>query len=152
METRLRGTMKPTAKGRRDSTTSEMEEKLKDAKSLNQRFRKTLRDKDSELQVRNSLLPFRLRATHWGINCRRWCSDWVPKPMNRRQVSRLRDWLHPCRSLPRWGERVCNLPRSLLRMNEKESRFLMIKLILSSARHFYCFIFLYSMPSNLKYI
>jgi len=63
METRLRGTLKPQAKGtRRDSTTSEMEEKIKDAKSLNQRFRKTLRDKDSELQVRTknnkySLLP-----------------------------------------------------------------------------------------------
>jgi gamma-aminobutyric acid type B receptor len=56
MESRLRGTLKPTAKGgRRDSTTSEMEEKLKDAKGLNQRFRKTLRDKDSELQVRISL-------------------------------------------------------------------------------------------------
>ncbi|KAF4532635.1 hypothetical protein B566_EDAN009816, partial [Ephemera danica] len=52
MEKRMRATLRPMAKGgRRDSTTSEMEEKLKDAKSLNIRFRKQLRERDSELQV-----------------------------------------------------------------------------------------------------
>ncbi|CAB3378686.1 Hypothetical predicted protein [Cloeon dipterum] len=52
MDKRLRATLKPMTKNaRRDSTTSEMEEKLRDAKGLNQRFRKTLRERDTELQA-----------------------------------------------------------------------------------------------------
>jgi hypothetical protein len=39
------------SKTRRDSSVSELETKLKDVKALNSKYRKTLLDKESELQV-----------------------------------------------------------------------------------------------------
>jgi hypothetical protein len=41
------------SKARRDSTVSELEERLKDVTTANQKFRKQLHEKDSELQVRD---------------------------------------------------------------------------------------------------
>jgi gamma-aminobutyric acid type B receptor len=41
------------SKNRRDSLASELEEKLKDAKVFNQKYRKQLLETETELQVRN---------------------------------------------------------------------------------------------------
>lgn len=48
----IRATLRPSSKTRRDSNISEMEERLKDATYANQKFRKQLQEKESELQVR----------------------------------------------------------------------------------------------------
>ncbi|EZA52652.1 Gamma-aminobutyric acid type B receptor subunit [Ooceraea biroi] len=47
---RTRATLRPMLKIRRDSTVSELDERLKEAKLANKKFRKTLLQKDSELQ------------------------------------------------------------------------------------------------------
>lgn len=47
----IRATLRPSSKTRRDSNISEMEERLKDAAYTNQKFRKQLQEKESELQV-----------------------------------------------------------------------------------------------------
>ncbi|KAJ8953710.1 hypothetical protein NQ314_007320 [Rhamnusium bicolor] len=51
IDKRFRPTLRPMSKTRRDSSASELETKLKDVKSLNSKFRKTLLDKESELQM-----------------------------------------------------------------------------------------------------
>ncbi|XP_046411411.1 gamma-aminobutyric acid type B receptor subunit 2 isoform X1 [Neodiprion fabricii] len=48
---KFRPTLRPTSKTRRDSSVTELEERLKEAKSTNQKFRKQLLDKESELQM-----------------------------------------------------------------------------------------------------
>lgn len=48
---RTRATLRPMLKIRRDSTVSELDERLKEAKLANKKFRKQLLQKDSELQV-----------------------------------------------------------------------------------------------------
>jgi len=48
---RTRATLRPMLKIRRDSTVSELDERLKEAKLTNKKFRKQLLQKDSELQV-----------------------------------------------------------------------------------------------------
>lgn len=45
------------SKTRRDSTVSELEERLKEATTANQKFRKQLLERDSELQV-SSIIQF----------------------------------------------------------------------------------------------
>lgn len=52
IDKRCRATLRPMSKTRRDSSVSELETKMKDVKSLNSKFRKTLLDKESELQVK----------------------------------------------------------------------------------------------------
>nr|CAD7405442.1 unnamed protein product [Timema cristinae] len=47
----IRATLRPTSKNRRNSVASELEENLKDAKACNQKYRKELLEKESELQV-----------------------------------------------------------------------------------------------------
>ncbi|XP_044007907.1 gamma-aminobutyric acid type B receptor subunit 2 isoform X2 [Aphidius gifuensis] len=47
----IRATLRPSSKTRRDSNISEMEERLKDATYTNQKFRKQLQEKESELQM-----------------------------------------------------------------------------------------------------
>lgn len=51
IDKRIRATLRPMSKTRRDSSVSELESKLKEVKSLNSKFRKTLMDRESELQV-----------------------------------------------------------------------------------------------------
>lgn len=51
IDKRFRPTLRPMSKTRRDSSASELESKLKDVKSLNSKYRKTLLEKESELQV-----------------------------------------------------------------------------------------------------
>ena len=50
----IRATLRPMSK-RRDSTTSEMEERIREAKALNAKNRKLLLDRESEYQVPNRL-------------------------------------------------------------------------------------------------
>ncbi|CAG9861204.1 unnamed protein product [Phyllotreta striolata] len=51
IDKRFRPTLRPMSKTRRDSSASELESKIKDVKSLNSKYRKTLLDKESELQM-----------------------------------------------------------------------------------------------------
>ncbi|XP_023288258.1 gamma-aminobutyric acid type B receptor subunit 2, partial [Orussus abietinus] len=50
IDKRIRATLRPNSKTRRDSTASELEERLKDATVANQKFRKQLLEKESEFQ------------------------------------------------------------------------------------------------------
>ncbi|XP_043269950.1 gamma-aminobutyric acid type B receptor subunit 2 isoform X2 [Venturia canescens] len=51
IDKRTRATLRPMSKTRRDSTLSELEERLKEATTANQKFRKQLLERDSELQM-----------------------------------------------------------------------------------------------------
>lgn len=51
IDKRIRATLRPMSKTRRDSSVSELESKMKEVKSLNSKYRKTLVEKESELQV-----------------------------------------------------------------------------------------------------
>ncbi|XP_043794606.1 gamma-aminobutyric acid type B receptor subunit 2 isoform X2 [Apis laboriosa] len=51
IDKRIRATLRPVSKTRRDSSVSELEERLKEATLANQKFRKQLLEKDSELQM-----------------------------------------------------------------------------------------------------
>ncbi|XP_076681507.1 gamma-aminobutyric acid type B receptor subunit 2 isoform X2 [Andrena cerasifolii] len=51
IDTRIRATLRPMSKTRRDSSVSELEERLKEATLANQKFHKQLLEKDSELQM-----------------------------------------------------------------------------------------------------
>lgn len=51
IDKRIRATLRPMSKTRRDSTATELEHKLREVKANNSKFRKQLLDKESELQV-----------------------------------------------------------------------------------------------------
>ncbi|XP_022907049.1 gamma-aminobutyric acid type B receptor subunit 2 [Onthophagus taurus] len=52
IDKRFRPTLRPMSKtGRRDSSASELESKMKEVKAINSKFRKTLLDKENELQL-----------------------------------------------------------------------------------------------------
>lgn len=51
IDKRIRATLRPSSKTRRDSIVSELEERLKEAAKANQKYRKELLEKESELQV-----------------------------------------------------------------------------------------------------
>jgi gamma-aminobutyric acid type B receptor len=52
IDKRVRATLRPMSKAeRRDSSASELEQKLRDVKSNNCRFRKALMDREAELQA-----------------------------------------------------------------------------------------------------
>lgn len=51
VDKRIRATLRPMSKNRRDSSVSELESRLREAKTNNCRFRKILMEKESELQV-----------------------------------------------------------------------------------------------------
>ncbi|XP_030763636.1 gamma-aminobutyric acid type B receptor subunit 2 isoform X2 [Sitophilus oryzae] len=51
IDKRIRATLRPMSKTRRNSSVSEIETKMKDLKELNSKYKKTLLDKDSELQM-----------------------------------------------------------------------------------------------------
>ncbi|GJQ78108.1 GABA-B-R2 [Trypoxylus dichotomus] len=50
IDKRFRPTLRPASKTRRDSSVSELESKMKEVKAVNSKFRKTLLEKESELQ------------------------------------------------------------------------------------------------------
>ncbi|KAB0791553.1 hypothetical protein PPYR_03353 [Photinus pyralis] len=51
IDKRIRATLRPMSKTRRDSSATELEHKLKEVKANNSRFRKTLLEKETELQM-----------------------------------------------------------------------------------------------------
>ncbi|KAK5637996.1 hypothetical protein RI129_012291 [Pyrocoelia pectoralis] len=51
IDKRMRATLRPMSKTRRDSSATELEHKLKEVKANNSRFRKTLLEKETELQM-----------------------------------------------------------------------------------------------------
>ncbi|XP_050310486.1 gamma-aminobutyric acid type B receptor subunit 2 isoform X2 [Anthonomus grandis grandis] len=51
IDNRIRATLRPMSKTRRDSSVSEIETKMKDLKELNTKYKKTLLDRESELQM-----------------------------------------------------------------------------------------------------
>lgn len=51
IDKRIRATLRPMSKTRRDSNVTELEHKLKEVKSFNSKYRKQLLEKESELQV-----------------------------------------------------------------------------------------------------
>ena len=51
IDRRTRTTLKPMSKSRKDSSVSELEDRLKEITMTNQKFRKQLLERESELQV-----------------------------------------------------------------------------------------------------
>lgn len=51
VDKRIRATLRPMSKNRRDSSVCELEQRLRDVKTTNCRFRKALMDKEAELQA-----------------------------------------------------------------------------------------------------
>ncbi|GLV37062.1 metabotropic GABA-B receptor subtype 2 [Carabus blaptoides fortunei] len=51
IDKRIRATLRPMSKTRRDSSVTELEHRLKEVKSFNSKYRKTLLEKESELQM-----------------------------------------------------------------------------------------------------
>lgn len=51
VDKRIRATLRPMSKNRRDSSVCELEQRLREVKSNNCRFRKALMEKEAELQV-----------------------------------------------------------------------------------------------------
>lgn len=51
VDKRIRATLRPMSKNRRDSSSCELEQRLRDVKTNNCRFRKALMEKEAELQV-----------------------------------------------------------------------------------------------------
>lgn len=51
IDKRIRATLRPMSKNRRDSSVCELEQRLRDVKTNNCRFRKALLEKEAELQV-----------------------------------------------------------------------------------------------------
>lgn len=51
VDKRVRATLRPMSKHSRDSSVSELEQRMRDVKSTNCRFRKTLMEKEAELQA-----------------------------------------------------------------------------------------------------
>lgn len=54
VDKRIRATLRPMSKNRRDSSVCELEQRLRDVKTNNCRFRKALLEKEAELQVISS--------------------------------------------------------------------------------------------------
>lgn len=55
VDKRIRATLRPMSKNRRDSSVCELEQRLRDVKTNNCRFRKALLEKEAELQVHFSV-------------------------------------------------------------------------------------------------
>lgn len=55
VDKRIRATLRPMSKNRRDSSVCELEQRLRDVKTNNCRFRKALMEKEAELQVKISV-------------------------------------------------------------------------------------------------
>lgn len=58
VDKRIRATLRPMSKNRRDSSVCELEQRLRDVKTNNCRFRKALLEKEAELQVKQKIYLF----------------------------------------------------------------------------------------------
>lgn len=56
VDKRIRATLRPMSKNRRDSSVCELEQRLRDVKTNNCRFRKALLEKEAELQVKKKYI------------------------------------------------------------------------------------------------
>uniref|UniRef100_A0A1A9VIX6 G-protein coupled receptors family 3 profile domain-containing protein n=1 Tax=Glossina austeni TaxID=7395 RepID=A0A1A9VIX6_GLOAU len=69
VDKRVRATLRPMSKNRRDSSVCELEQRLRDVKNTNCRFRKVLMEKENELQVLVRKLGPEARKWIDGITC-----------------------------------------------------------------------------------
>lgn len=72
---RIRATLRPMSKNRRDSSACELEQRLRDVKTNNCRFRKALLEKEAELQVicrHNKQIEIDWLKCTWMGFCRLW--------------------------------------------------------------------------------
>lgn len=65
---RIRATLRPMSKNRRDSSVCELEQRLRDVKTNNCRFRKALLEKEAELQVINKFVALANRFDFVSMN------------------------------------------------------------------------------------
>ncbi|XP_055905099.1 gamma-aminobutyric acid type B receptor subunit 2 isoform X1 [Eupeodes corollae] len=69
VDKRVRATLRPMSKNRRDSSVCELEQRLKDVKNTNCRFRKALMEKEAELQALIRKLGPEARKWIDGVTC-----------------------------------------------------------------------------------
>lgn len=69
VEKRVRPTLRPMSKNRRDSSVCELEQRLRDVKNTNCRFRKALMEKENELQALIKKLGPEARKWIDGVTC-----------------------------------------------------------------------------------
>lgn len=69
VDKRVRATLRPMSKNRRDSSVCELEQRLRDVKNTNCRFRKILMEKENELQALIRKLGPEARKWIDGVTC-----------------------------------------------------------------------------------
>lgn len=69
VDKRVRATLRPMSKNRRDSSVCELEQRLRDVKNTNCRFRKALMEKENELQALIKKLGPEARKWIDGVTC-----------------------------------------------------------------------------------
>lgn len=69
VDKRVRATLRPMSKNRRDSSVCELEQRLRDVKNTNCRFRKALMEKENELQALIRKLGPEARKWIDGVTC-----------------------------------------------------------------------------------
>lgn len=78
MDKRVRATLRPMSKNRRDSSVCELEQRLRDVKNTNCRFRKALMEKENELQALIRKLGPEARKWIDGVTCTGAATDMEP--------------------------------------------------------------------------
>lgn len=78
MDKRVRATLRPMSKNRRDSSVCELEQRLRDVKNTNCRFRKALMEKENELQALIRKLGPEARKWIDGVTCTGAPTDMEP--------------------------------------------------------------------------
>lgn len=69
VDKRVRATLRPMSKNRRDSSVCELEQRLREVKNTNCRFRKALMEKENELQALIKKLGPEARKWIDGVTC-----------------------------------------------------------------------------------
>lgn len=69
VDKRVRATLRPMSKNRRDSSVCELEQRLRDVKNTNCRFRKALMEKENELQALIRKIGPEARKWIDGVTC-----------------------------------------------------------------------------------
>lgn len=83
VDKRIRATLRPMSKNRRDSSACELEQRLRDVKTNNCRFRKALLEKEAELQVGFTVELLTTNSVH--ATARTVCGNFShSNPCNRR--------------------------------------------------------------------
>lgn len=78
VDKRVRATLRPMSKNRRDSSVCELEQRLRDVKNTNCRFRKALMEKENELQALIRKLGPEARKWIDGVTCTGATTDLEP--------------------------------------------------------------------------